>query len=462
MRVVVGFTGAVLVALMLREYFVTWVVPRQLRHDTLLVRRLIWLLWLPWRGVARRLDPSRADALLGLFGPLALLMQLAVWALGLMIGYGQIEWALAGGTLSERFLSSSGLFFGEASSGSVGVRVVELLEVATGVGVLFILIGYMPAVYTAFAQREAVVSQLAARAGTPPAAGALLERAARRGSWGGVERDLETWEGWAAVVMETHLTYPLLAFCRSQDANQSWLAALTSMVDVAAFLTACVPDENGDAVGMTFTIGRRAFASAAVQFRLEPIPVDRLSERDFETLFEMVERSTIPNLDRDTVRDRLERCREQYEPNAQALAHELAFTLPRWSDADQDAGSTRSCESGSSASGSSSSHINSKGVLMATVTATWEPHTTHGHLTKQSDLPDSVFAFPKERKEPLTDAQHVRNAVARFDQVIDVSDADRDLAWANIEKAAQYYDVNLSETDWHQLDGYSKTGSREK
>jgi hypothetical protein len=83
--------------------------------------------------------------------------------------------------------------------------------------------------------------------------------------------------------------------------------------------------------------------------------------------------------------------------------------------------------------------------------ATWEPHEKHGRLTEQSDLPDSVFAFPGQRKEPLTDAQHVRNAVARFDQVIDVSDADRELAFENIEKAANYYDVNLSETDWHEL-----------
>jgi hypothetical protein len=69
----------------------------------------------------------------------------------------------------------------------------------------------------------------------------------------------------------------------------------------------------------------------------------------------------------------------------------------------------------------------------------------------QSDLPDSVYAFPKQRKEPLTDAQHVRNAVARFDQVIDVSDAERALAFANIEKAANYYNVNLAETSWHKL-----------
>ena len=78
--------------------------------------------------------------------------------------------------------------------------------------------------------------------------------------------------------------------------------------------------------------------------------------------------------------------------------------------------------------------------------ATWKPQEKHGHLTMQSDLPDSVYAFPKQRKEPLTDAQHVRTAVARFDQVIDVSDADRALAFANIEKAANYYGVNLAET----------------
>lgn len=88
---------------------------------------------------------------------------------------------------------------------------------------------------------------------------------------------------------------------------------------------------------------------------------------------------------------------------------------------------------------------------MTNVQPTWEPYEEHGHLTMRSDLPDTVFAFPNQRKEPLTDAQHVRNAVARFDQVIDVSDADRALAFANIGKAARHYGVDLSETDWHQL-----------
>jgi hypothetical protein len=85
------------------------------------------------------------------------------------------------------------------------------------------------------------------------------------------------------------------------------------------------------------------------------------------------------------------------------------------------------------------------------MSATWKPHEKHGRLTKQSDLPDSVFAFPKQRKEPLTDARHVRNAVARFDQVTGVFDADRASAFANIKNAAKHYGINLSETSWHDL-----------
>jgi len=83
--------------------------------------------------------------------------------------------------------------------------------------------------------------------------------------------------------------------------------------------------------------------------------------------------------------------------------------------------------------------------------ATWKPHEKHGKLTTQSDLPDSVFAFPKQRKEPLTDERHTRNAVARFDQVTDVSDEERALAFANIKKAATHYGIDLSEDSWKEL-----------
>lgn len=96
--------------------------------------------------------------------------------------------------------------------------------------------------------------------------------------------------------------------------------------------------------------------------------------------------------------------------------------------------------------------------MEVSVEATWKPHEKHGTLTKRSDLPDSVFAFPKQRKEPLTDASHVRDAVARFDQTIGVSDEERELAFANIRKAANYYGIDMSETDWSQLGRTPHTG----
>jgi hypothetical protein len=331
MRFLIGISGALLVALMLSEFFVSFMLPRRVRRDPRIARGLNRLLWRPWRALARRLDPAGADTLLGFFGPLALLVQLVVWALGLMIGYGLLEWAVEGGSFTARFLTSSGLFLSAgSSSGSVGLRVVELLEAATGVGVLFIVIGYLPSVYSAFSRRETAVSQLATRAGSPPAAAVLLHRSAGREQWRALERDLQAWEEWAAELMETHLTYPLLAFYRSQHVNQNWLAALTAMVDVAAFVKAAIPEDDVKGADMTFRIGRHALADLALQFRLEPVPIDRLSDADFDDLFAIVERSTARNLDRETARRRLDKLRGEYEPNAQALADHLALDLPPW------------------------------------------------------------------------------------------------------------------------------------
>jgi len=329
-RVLAGIAGALLVALMLSEFFVTFLLPRRVRRDPRIARGLNRLLWRPWRAVARRLAPSAADTLLGLFGPLALISQLVVWALGLLIGYGLIEWAVAGGAFWTRLLNSSGLFLSAGGlSGSNALRAVDLLEAATGVGVLFVVIGYMPSVYSAFSRRETAVSQLATRAGSPPAAATVLHRAAGREHWSELQRDLRAWEEWAAELMETHLTYPLLAFYRSQHVSQNWLAALTAMVDVAAFIKAPLHD-SVDAADITFRIGRHALADLALQFRLEPVVVDRLSDADFAELFAIVDRSTAENVDSATAQRRLDRLREEYEPNAQALADFLALDLPPW------------------------------------------------------------------------------------------------------------------------------------
>jgi hypothetical protein len=331
MRVLAGGAGSALIVLLLSEFFIAFMLPRRVRRDPRVARRLIGLLWRPWRALSRRFAPATADTILGFFGPLALLVELFVWVIGLMIGYGLLEWAVGGGRFGDRVLSSSGLFLSAGSTGgSVGLRIVQLLEAATGVGVLFIVIGYMPAVYTGFSRRETAVSQLATRGGSPPAAGTLIHRAAGREHWRELERDLQSWEEWAADLMETHLSYPLLAFYRSQHVNQNWLAALTAMVDVAAFVKATSADSELEAADVTYRIGRHALADLALQFRLESVSVDRLSDEDFDDLFGIVERSTVTNVDRETARRRLDKFRSLYEPNAQALADFLALELPPW------------------------------------------------------------------------------------------------------------------------------------
>jgi len=102
--------------------------------------------------------------------------------------------------------------------------------------------------------------------------------------------------------------------------------------------------------------------------------------------------------------------------------------------------------------------------MKAMAITTWKPHTEHGELSSKDkkELPESVYAFPKQRKEPLTDASHVKNALARFDQVNDVSDEDRDQAFANIKKAAEHYGVEIQEKSWHELGKHPHTKNPSK
>jgi hypothetical protein len=343
MRVVAGVSGAVLIALMLSEFFVTFLLPRRVKRDPRIARGLLRLLWRPWRAIARWRSAATADTMLGFFGPLALISELVVWTLGLMVGYGLLDWGAMGGSFQSRLLSSSALFLSAGSvSGSTVSHVLSLFEAATGVGVLFTVIGYMPAVYSAFSRRETAVSQLATRAGSPPAAGVLLHRAAGRAEWRELERDLQAWEEWAAELMETHLSYPLLAFYRSQHVNQNWLAALTAMVDVAAFVKAVESDGELEAAEITFGIGRHALADLAHQFKLEPGRADRLSDADFDELYGLIERAASNPLSREDARRRLDKLRDRYEPNASALADFLALDLPPWLPARRaDDGSVR-------------------------------------------------------------------------------------------------------------------------
>jgi hypothetical protein len=331
MRVLVGIVGLALIALMLAEFFVAFMLPRRVKRDPRIARGIYRAVWRPWRALGTSLGPVAGDTLLGFFGPFALLLELVVWAGGLMLGFACLEWA-GGGSFDFAFSAGTFLSAGFAPL-STWERAIGLWEAATGVGVLFIVIGYLPSVYAAFSRRELAVSQLSNRAGNPPSAGALLRRASERRGWDELGRYLDHAEEWAAEMMETHLSYPLLAYYRSQHVGQNWLAALTTMVDTSAVLIAALEDGSPEAgaADLTFRLGRHALADLAHQIapggggdRTPP------TAEELGVLREILADHDLPLVDASEFPRRLEKLRRTYESHTAALSRELALKLPAW------------------------------------------------------------------------------------------------------------------------------------
>jgi hypothetical protein len=329
-RIVVGLVGGLVVVLMLAEFFVAFLLPRRVKRDPKIARGIYQAVWRPWRWAAQRLRPIAADALLGYFGPLALLLELAVWVFGLMVGYACLQWA-GGGDFS---LDSSAGTFLSTSFDHAGTwhRSVGLLEAATAVGVLFTVIGYLPSVYSAYSLREIAISRLTTRAGAP-SAGALLVH-----GWDELGETLQEAERWATEMMETHLAYPLLAYYRSQHVGQSWLSALTAIVDTSAVVLAAVEDgaEGTRAADLAYRVGRHALADLAHQLADGVAGTEReLTGEDAAELRSLLEASGLPLVSEAECHARLAGMRAEYEANAAALAHQLALRLPPWRPDDQ-------------------------------------------------------------------------------------------------------------------------------
>ena len=239
-----------------------------------------------------------------------------------------------GGTsFADDLYYSAGSFFSAATdlTASGGARWLEVAEAICGYLVLFGAIGYLPALFQAYSRREVAVSQLDPRAGSPPSAGTLLYRSARRGGWPDLDGYLAEWENWAAELMETHLSYPQLAFYRSQHVNQNWLAALVTVLDTSAFAIAVGP-ERTTAAEVTFAIGRHALADLAYAFRANPETdaPERLDAATFERLRAKISEAGLDVVEPEGARAKLDELRELYEPYALALSGALALPLPAW------------------------------------------------------------------------------------------------------------------------------------
>ncbi|MGI8412014.1 MAG: two pore domain potassium channel family protein [Solirubrobacteraceae bacterium] len=346
MRIAVGLISVALLAVMLAEFFFVFLLPRRVKRDPRIARGLLLGLWVPWRAVAARLPRVAADTALGAFGPFGLLAILGLLSIGVICGYCGLQWAVAShlgighpAALSEDLYFSAGTFFSASAPsvpGGVLGKLLQVAEAATGFGFLAIAIGYLPALFQAFSRRETAVSRLDPRAGSPPSAAALLERTALRGGWHELDEYLREWESWTAELMETHLSYPILGYFRSQHVNQNWLAALTTIVDASAYAIAYGPHESIEAAELTFRLGRHALADLTYAFgsrglqRDPSLARERLTNEALAELRRRLETSGLHVEDSDESAQRLARLRSGYEPYAIAISRQLALALPGW------------------------------------------------------------------------------------------------------------------------------------
>jgi hypothetical protein len=263
--------AAVLVLLVtLLEVFEVMLLPRRVRRRRRLVRLFFGATWLAWRGMARPLSADRRAGLLGAYGPLAMIVLLATWTLALVVAFGVLQWALARGgaapsLLNQLYFSGVTFFtlgFGDVTAPTRAGKVLSVIEAGTGFGFIAVTIGYLPVLYQLFAQRETFVIRLDARAGSPPSAASLLERHSGDEGLASLTTLLAQWEEWSASILESHLTYPMLAYYRSQHDNESWLAALTAVADACALLIVGVAPRGSGEIGVAAFQARMTFAGA--------------------------------------------------------------------------------------------------------------------------------------------------------------------------------------------------------
>jgi len=343
-RTPVALIAVALIGIVLWDAFEVIVLPRRVTRRWRLTRFLYRLTWPSWLAVARRIDiGARRETFLAVYGPLSLLLLLALWAMSLVLGFGMLHWSLDTSmhTPGEppsfgTYLYLSGTTFFTLGLGDVTprdplARALTVLESGVGFGFLALVIGYFPVLYSAFSRREVAITLLDPRAGSPPTAGEMLRRHGREHHHQ-LELFLHEWERWTAELMESHLSYPVLAYFRSQHANQSWLAALTTILDTCALLMAAERDGSAWQARATFTMARHAVIDLVRLFHLQPLAPspERLSSPDFAHLLHLLDEAGRPPADPAAAERRLAELRRTYEPYVNALAERLLIALPDW------------------------------------------------------------------------------------------------------------------------------------
>ncbi len=336
--------GALLVAIVLLDAFETMVLPRRIDRRLRFARIFYRVIWLPTAALARRPWMTGArDNVLGFFGPLSIILLFVSWAAALILGFGVLQWSLGSHLLTDGHATSFGgdvymsgttfftLGLGDVRPDSTAARVITVIESGTGFGFLALVIGYLPVLYQAFSRREVSISLLDARAGSPPSAGEMLRRYGGHEGTSSLDDLFLEWERHAADLLESHLSYPILAYFRSQHERQSWLAALTAILDTSSLILAASDGSELRPAKLAFAMVRHALIDMSQIFATESRPLEepRLSAEDMVRINSLLAASGLPELDAEAQR-RLNLLRVSYEPHANALAEFLLFSLPPW------------------------------------------------------------------------------------------------------------------------------------
>ena len=324
------------------DAFETLILPRRVSRRLRLAGiffRTTWGVWLRTSSMFRR--AQRREDYLSFYGPLSLLFLVAVWATGMIFGFALLQLGAgrarppgSGGFATLLYMSASTFFtlgLGDVTPANSFARTVTVIESGAGFAFLALVIAYLPVLYQAFSRREIRISMLDERAGSPPSAGELLRRRGSEYSETGAAF-LRDWELWSAELLESHLSYPVLGYFRSQHDNQSWLAALTVILDGCSLVIAGIEGIPPGQARLTFAMARHASVDLASTIGTPPVPPspDRLPSGDLERLRELLRGRGLDPATGEEVDSVLRDLRASYEPYINGLSTHLRMPLPSW------------------------------------------------------------------------------------------------------------------------------------
>jgi hypothetical protein len=345
MKLLMAIAGMFILIATLWEAFETIILPRRVTRPVRLVRifyRVSWKVWAAINGSFR--SKKMREAHLSYYGPLSLLALFATWAFLLILAFSMLHWA-AGSAMNtpgetptfrtDVYMSGTTFFtlgLGDVTPRTTLARFITVTEGGTGFGFLGLMISYLPTLYGAFSQRELNISLLDARAGSPPTAAELLRRHAQFADNEVLTPYLRDWEVWAAQLMESHLSYPVLCYFRSQHDNQSWLAAFTAVLDVSALLIAYGEGTARWQSQLTFAIARHAVLDLSEVLRVPPShPAhDRLPPNEVVQVRNLLIECRASTKCGEAGDKKLMELREMYEPYLNGLSVRLLMPLPSW------------------------------------------------------------------------------------------------------------------------------------